>query len=965
MKRKLHRKVVHELRKFLEDGGQVSPDQAADGFIHLVMEAASQAVGSAVRKWASGNSLQPSFPTLYPEGFREKALQLLNGIPEQDWRQDPQLPGWLYQYWLTPEKDRLFRTFKSGAKASHNDIPAVTQLFTPDWIAHYLAENTLGRLWTQYYPENGLYRHWTYFDQSADMIESPATPGGLEDWTVLDPACGCGHLLAAAFDVMMDMHLEAGTEPEQAARFILNRQLFGLDIDSKAAAICRFVLLLKAAAVAPSLVYEEVEWGIEAVTRENGYRFGSLDREEPKAVPSGETGQSSGTDPGRLLSRKYHAVITNPPYLGRRNMDQELGDFLDRVYPRASADLFAAFLERCLDFLYPSGYFGAITPQSWMFLSGFEELRTGILTRETIVSLLHLGARAFEDNNGQVVQTVSFVLHKSPPTQGAAGSFWRLTEGPSSHKADVYKRNNRGSSAAYKAPQAMFRHIPGMRMAYELPEEWALLFRRFPSLDRYYAVKKGMDTGCNDRYVRLWHEVPEEQLSFRCVDPSLAHWFPYAKGGGPKKWYGNHYFVVFWRNNGEDIRKDSRSNLRNYAYFGRQGITWSTVSTGKPGFRLLERGFLFDNGGSCLFPEEGKEEILPALLAYLNSEFIAVLLSQMNPTLNIQPGDVARLPLDEVLLLDPRMKELGEACLRLAKAEWDESERSWDYTGHPAVYSCREDTVEASLRLSWELRCRRAAEMEKLERNINRLVYSHYGLQPLCGYPDGEQEVSELPVLKEAAKSFLAYAAGCLLGTYPLGTIDSAFTRSPLIRDTDWVPRLKLWLGQLWNPSDTDKNMEAIARLLGIRPKENTEQRLRRYFSKEWYPAHCREFGGYPRYLRFCSGPRQSLRAYVSAFRITAEVVDEVYSLCVQRREELLAVINGTHALRHSCAGVIAEAQQQHDWQEWRLDIEELDSFAARLKDLPAPDREGGGGFLQGDVDARVGMERYRSVFDC
>jgi hypothetical protein len=946
VKRQLHRKVAHELRRFLEDGGRVSPEKASDAFIHVIMEAASRAAGVSVDTWAAGNSLQPSFPDVYPAGFRDEALYLLSGIPAQDWRLDLQLPGWLYQYWLTPEKDRLFRMFKGGAKASQGDIPAVTQLFTPEWIARYLAENTLGRLWTQLYPDTGLIGLWTYYDRSADIAESSGVTDGLEEWSVLDPACGCGHLLAAAFDVLLDMHLEAGIEPIQAVRMILNRQLFGLDIDPKAVDMCRFILLQKAAAVAPSIVHEEVEWGIEAITRDKGYRFGSLDKGEPKAVSSGEDGTSSAADHYRLLNRKYHAVITNPPYLGRRNMDKELGDFLDQSYPRTSADLFAAFLERCLEFLYPFGYFGAITPQSWMFLSGFEELRTGILTRETLVSLLHLGARAFADNNGQVVQTVSFVLHNTPPSPNAAGSFWKLTEGPSSHKEELYKRNNCGKTASFKVHQAMFRQIPGMRMAYQLPEEWALLFRRFPPLDRYYAVKKGMDTGCNERYVRLWHEVPQEQLSFRCADPSLAHWFPYAKGGGPQKWYGNHYFVVFWRNNGEAIRKDSRSNLRNYAYFGRQGITWSTVSTGKPGFRLLERGFLFDNGGSCLFPEEGREETLPALLAYLNSEFTAVLLSQMNPTLNIQPGDVARLPLDEALLHDPRMTELGEACLRFAKAEWDESERSWDYAGHPAAHSCREDTVEASLRRSWELRCRRTAETQKLEQAINRLVYGHYGLKPLSGYSDREHEETEQPDLKETAESFLAYAAGCILGTYSmLTTEDPAFTGFPLIRDSEWVTRLKLWLGRIWSPWDTDSNVEVIARYLGIRSKESVEQRLRRYFSREWYPAHCRQFGGYPRYLRICSGPRQALLAYVSALRLTEELVDEVYSLCVRRREELLGAI--------------------HEAGEWRLDMEELDGFARRLEEYLDPYRASRGNLSQEEGDTRAMMEQYRALFDC
>lgn len=957
MKRLLHRKVVHELHSLLEDGGRLSPELAEDAFIHLVMEAASGAAGAPIEEWTSRNGLQPSFPDEYPAALREEAIRLLSRIPQQDWCLDPQLPGWLYQYWLSPQKDRLFRLFKGGAKASHDDIPAVTQLFTPDWIARYLAQNTLGRLWSRVNPGSGLVRSWSYYDRTAGLGASPGIPVGLKEWTVLDPACGCGHLLAAAFDVLMDMHLEAGATPEQAARFILNRQLFGLDIDPGAVAMCRFILLLKASAVAPCIIQEEVGWGIEALTRENGFRFGSLDREEPKAVSSREAGASPAPHSGGLLSKMYHAVITNPPYLGRRNMDQELGSFLDEAYPKASSDLFAAFLVRCLDFLYPSGYFGAITPQSWLFLSGFEELRTGILTDKTIVSLLHLGARAFEDNNGQVVQTVSFILRNSPPSSGAAGSFWRLTDGASYRKEEAYRHRNSQYPASHTPTQGMFRYIPGMRMAYALPVEWALLFRRFPPLDQSFAVKKGMDTGCNDRYVRLWHEVPQERLSFRSADPSQAHWFPYAKGGGPQKWYGNHYFVVFWHNDGEAIRSDSRSNLRNHAYFGRPGITWSTVSTGKPGFRLLEQGFLFDNGGSCLFPKEGMEDRLPALLAYLNSEFTAVLLSQMNPTLNIQPGDVSRLPLDEALLLDPRMQELGKACLRLAKAEWNESERSWDYAGHPAAHSCREDTVEDSLRRSLELRRRRVGEMEKLEASINRLVYGHYGVQPLPGYPEGE-EAAELPGLKETAEAFLAYAAGCLLGTYPLGTDNPGCIDTPLIRDTDWVPRLKLWLDRLWSPSGTDRNVEAIAGCLGTRPKENAEQRLRRYFSKEWYPAHCRECSGYPRYLRICSGPRQILLAYVSVHHLVQKGLDEVLVLCARRREELLAAGNGTEALPLCLYEHPAS-------EEWRLDMEELDSFAGRLKAYQHLDESGGGSRLQDNGDIRGWMVRYRPVFDC
>lgn len=957
----LHRRIAQDIRFLLIEESRILPAQATEGFIHLLMASASRAWRMPVEAWTAWEGLQPAFPELYPAGLREQALSLLGEIPEEDWRLDPRLPGWMYQYWLASQKAQLFRRFKTGTKAAHRDIPAVTQLFTPEWIARYLAENTVGRLWETACPGTSLLHKWQYYDAPHERKDAGQPADPLE-WTVLDPACGCGHLLTAAFDILLDICEEAGIAKETAVISILSRQLYGLDIDPAAVRICRFVLLLKGAAVAPQILLEAFPLHVAALTRESGFCFGSLDRPAPQAPAAAQAGAAPALEPAALLSKQYHVVITNPPYLGRRNMDKETADFLDRAYPGASGDLFAAFMVRCLELLLPHGYHGAITPQSWMFLSNYEGLRTRLLDRETVISLLHLGSRAFEGNSGEVVQTVSFILRHAEPSASASGRYWRLTEGTSRQKEQAFISGN--PQRLHQVGQSIFRHIPGTRLAYELPVEWASLFRLHPPVSRFCTVKKGMDTGCNEQYVRLWHEVPRETLSFCSPAPETASWYPYAKGGGPQKWYGNHYYVVFWQNNGEAIRRDARSNLRNCAYFGRPGITWSTVSTGRPGFRLLEEGFLFDNGGSCLFPVPGQEETIPALLAYLNSGVAATLLSQMNPTLNVQPGDVARLPLDMQLLHHPRLAELGRVCIELARAEWNETERSWSYIGHPAVHTCRMDTAELSLRHYAELRVQRLNKLRELERSADLFILDYYGL----GRPSGGKEKTELTreegCLKEAAEALLSYAIGCFLGVYGGPDSDKGDQAPDILWESDFLHMLHGWLSRIWRQEESGESIRAIARFLGLKARETGEERILRYFQRDWYPRHCREFDGRPRYLRISSGSRQALVAYAPVLGLHDGTADKVRAMAEQRKDDLLAKLGFAKTLADG-----GPADEGAETEELLLDVAELEAFSSRLRafdpkvDGCQPARDGT--LSLNHEDARMLAERYGPLFDC
>jgi hypothetical protein len=891
MNKLLHRKTAYALRTLLEKEETSGYHQAAEAYIYAVMTAASEAAGLPVSAWWQVQDILQPPPVCYSEEVLSQASLLLAQIPPEDWNTYPELAGWMYQYMLEERKDVLFKGFKKGSKARHEDIPAVTQLFTPGWIARYMAENAVGRLWLECFPRSSLTGEWRYFDRSIDTGEGqgPASDSNEQEvtgWKVLDPACGCGHLLTAAFDVLMDIYREAGVAQADAIRYVLNCNLYGLDIDPQAVRISRFVLLLKAASIDRSIIYERINWGIAFIPDNGSRTFGSLERPELCGKETSRINCSSDGKASSILAHRYHAVLTNPPYLGRRNMDEELADFLDKKYPRSRSDLFAAFMDRCLELLVPGGYHAAINQHSWMYLSGYEDLRSHVLKNASLISLLHLGARAFDDNNGEVVQTVSFILRNEEPSCDWRSVCWRLTEETSSSaKEAAYLQ--RGPVRQYIVRQQDFDSLPGKRIAYELPVSWISLFQETPSVDRLYAVKKGMDTGCNDSYVRYWHEVPSMELSFRGSDSSKAHWFPYAKGGGSRKWYGNHYYVVRWTDNGRAIKQDPRSNLRNARYYGRPGITWSTVSTGSPGFRLLEEGFLFDNGGSCLFPLEGDAVVPYATLAYLNSRFISEMLRQMNPTLNIQPGDVARLPLNPIIPKHPELELLGEECVMLSRQEWDESERSWNFTGHPVIGRCKKAGLEESV-LCWRReRGRRESRLKHLEREIDRVVYRIYGLQPLVVEHVEEQE--DISV-KDDLKTLLSYAAGCMMDYYPLNG-ERLFAEDPVVMlGTDIVPRFKRWLLCNWPSTDVHTDFIYIASLLGSRRKETAEERITRYFIEEWYEEHKRLFDGKPLYLKVSSGGRGGIRGFVPALQLNCSILKFILDTA---NESLLQMYDG------------------------------------------------------------------------
>ena len=700
---------------------------------------------------------------------------------------DVEVIGWLYQFYISDKKDDVFARLKKNEKVTPENIPAATQLFTPHWIVRYLVENSLGRLWLLNHPESKLADSMEYYikpaadndDSDYLKVERP------EDLKICDPACGSGHMLTYAFDLLYAIYEEQGYGAAEIPSLILTHNLYGIEIDERAGELAAFALTMKArdrhrrffnTGVRPNICVlelisfddDELDEYMDFIGRdlftadlEETLRqfdevdnFGSLIR--PALIDVTEIlKQLEATDvSGQLflgnthqkvlkllkqaeyLSPQYHVVVANPPYMGGRNMNSNLSSWAKKNYPNSNVDLFAMFIERSLDFVQSQGLVAMITMQSWMFLSSFREFREQLLDQTTITSMAHLGARAFDSIGGEVVQTTAFVLSNSANIKYEA-IYLRLISG----KSEKDKRNmlldaidSPNSSWLHQASTDDFRKIPGMTIAYWISKKINKIFESFPSLDSIAPVKVGLQTGSNEVFVREWYEVSAYLTSF-CFNNNhdfSKKWFPYNKGGEYRKWYGNNENVINWQYEGYEIQnfKDKKGKLRsrpqNIDYYFQDSISWSFVSSTSFGVRFSDTKAVFDVGGSSAFPKEKDKYFLVGLLC---SKLSDVFMKAMNPTLNFQVGNVALIPVikkhDDKDYID-NVKPL----IRQHKKDWNAYETSWDFNELPLLeYRYEFSNLESaykSLRSYWQ---KTTDLMQVLEKNNNRIFIDAYGLQ--------------------------------------------------------------------------------------------------------------------------------------------------------------------------------------------------------------------------------------------
>lgn len=920
---------------------------------------------------------------------------LIHDIPEDDFNIERggqvEIIGWLYQYYNTEPKAAAFA--KNG-KITKEEIPAVTQLFTPDWIVRYMVENSLGRLWVEGHPECGLKENWKYYLEEAQQepevqvklaeIRKEYAALNPEDIKLIDPCMGSGHILVYAFDVLMQIYESAGYSQRDAAKSILENNIYGLDIDDRAYQLAYFAVMMKARQYNRRILNGENTCHVYAIQESNSINrahlkyFGAgmddieknaakmqleglldtlTDAKEYGSILNVESynwdllrrfvaaedtaGQISMDsvgvedtaeqvnrliDIGETMARKYWVTCTNPPYAGTSNLSANVNNFVKKSYPDSKADLFAVFIERCHQMTSVNGFQAMITQHSWMFLSSFEKLREKMMLTET-VNMAHLGARAFEEIGGEVVQTTAFVRCANH-VEGYKGTYCRLIEPTSQHgKADMFISGQN----QYHVGQISFSKIPGVPVAYWISPEVLKLFDE-RTVGSIADAKSGMTTTDNTRFLRLWEEVNCQKIGFGYSNIADTQdmkykWFPFCKGGDFRRWAGNESFVVNWFNNGEEIRVAAEGatggRLVNIDCALRECLVWTKISSANISLRLKKQGIFFSDAAPGVFTNR---ETLYYLLALLNTKYANEIIKLINPTLNFVPGAVSSVPVKKDEKNKGKIIEIAEGNVQLSERDWDSFETSWNFKKHPLL---RNVSTLSEAFTQWQTECDdRFNRLKANEEELNRIFIDIYGLQDELTPEVEDKDVTVRKAdLQRDIKSLLSYAVGCMFGRYSTykdgllfagepyslqafvdkmnerpGTISSeelerAYRNEGIVvdemffpdadnvipitdeeyLDDDIVSRLCAWLKAVYGADTLEANLDYIAKALGNKGSTSREI-IRNYFLNDFFKDHCQTYsvtgsGKRPIYWLFDSGKQNGFKALVYLHRYTPDTI--------------------------------------------------------------------------------------------
>lgn len=897
---------------------------------------------------------------------------LIHDIPEDDFNIERggqvEIIGWLYQYYNTEPKAAAFA--KNG-KITKEEIPAVTQLFTPDWIVRYMVENSLGRLWVEGHPDCGLKENWKYYLEEAQQepevqaklseIRKEYAALNPEDIKLIDPCMGSGHILVYAFDVLMQIYESAGYSQRDAAKSILEHNIYGLDIDDRAYQLAYFAVMMKARQYNRRILNGENTCHVYAIQESNsinrahlkyfgaglddieknaakmqleglldtltdakeygsilnveGYNWELLRRFVAAEDTDGQISMDSVgvedtaeqlnrlVDIGETMARKYWVTITNPPYAAISNLSPKVNDFVKANYPDSKVDLFAVFIERCGLMTRVSGYQAMITQHAWMFLASYENLRDKLLNKE-LINLAHLGPHAFDEINGEVVQTSSFVFCNDF-FSNYNSTFVQLVGGKNeAAKAAMFISGEH----RFNKTNEQLREIQGTPYtAYWASDVVLSAFKKSHLVGDVSEPRVGMATANNDRFIRLWFEVNRNKFGINISSrkeavESRKKWFPFAKGGEQRKWYGNNDTVVNWENDGFEIQnfKDEktgriRSHNYNLDYIFSSALTWTVIGTEKTSFRFCPVGFLYSNSGYGLFCNNEKTKYY--LLGFMNSKIAASLLKILSPSMGFESGYLRKLPLIESDSLDSIVERVKH-CIDGSNAEWDSFEVSWDFKKHPLL---RNVSAISEAFAQWQLECEdRFNQLKANEEELNRIFIDIYGLQDELTPEVEDKDVTVRKAdLQRDIKSLLSYAVGCMFGRYSLdveglayagGKWDSSKYQSfipdadnviPITDeeylDDDIVSRLCDWLKVVYGADTLEANLDYIAKALGNKGSTSREI-IRNYFLNDFFKDHCQTYsvtgsGKRPIYWLFDSGKQNGFKALVYLHRYTPDTI--------------------------------------------------------------------------------------------
>ena len=880
--------------------------------------------------------------------------------------------GWLYQFYVAERKAEYN---DSGRKATADDIAPATQLFTPDWIVKYLVENSLGRLWMLNNPDSALANKMDYYIAPEGETEDFIKVYSPEELTLCDPACGSGHILVYAFDLLFEIYQEEGYFPEDVPALILQNNLFGMEIDGRAAEIAKFALEMKAREKDPAFFDRHIDANVtvfEPVAFEPGAlagagpiagatellnafehmtEVGSLYVPAPGDMAAVDNAIASFSGDELLgagilkklrtmkdvldaLSRRVDCVVANPPYLGRSHFDEYMSDWTKANYPNEKGDLCTCFIRRGFDLTYRNGYSSMVAMQSWMFLGSYEKLRHFLVANKTILSMAHLGVKAFEQINGEVVQVAATVILNGHTSE--FGSYIRLVDYPNSESKRAALKNAANGilpAIVFTVDADSFRSLPGEPIAYWTKKEILAIYKNAPLLSEIARPLTGMQTGNVDLFTKLWWEVSAIDINRFCESrndalESGSRWFPCKKGGTFRKWYGNAEWIMNWENDGFALRANHGSVVRNPDAQFKESISWSKISGDQIGARYYPNGWMFDQAGSTI--EASKEQLL-ILLALINCSTAMSFFAFLSPSLTFGIGEMAKVPYKIDESKNQSITAMTESNIDIASIDWNSFEVSFGFKCHPLAPSAHERTEQLSCAMNsdaraasvsliserfkrWSADCdERFNQLKANEEELNRIFARIYGMEgevPI-EVPDDKVSVRRADLVRDV-KSLISYGVGCIMGRYSTfvpgliladaqQTVDDFRARVPNagflpdddailpVLDGEWfgddiVAQFRKWLEVTYGAETLDENIRFIEDALG--------KNLRKYFVKEFYKDHCSTYqvtgsGKRPIYWMFAS-PKGSFQVLVYMHRYTPSTVGQILTKYLREYVEKL-----------------------------------------------------------------------------
>lgn len=895
---------------------------------------------------------------LFPENIlREGSVvqQMIELIPEEDWKDAVQIIGWLYQYYNSEKKDDVFAALKKNVKITKENIPAATQLFTPDWIVRYMVENSLGRLWVEGHPNDELKSQWKYYLEEAE--QEPDVQAQLasireeykalkpEDILCIDPCSGSGHILAYMFDVLVQIYEAYGVDTRTAVTSIVENNIYGLDIDDRAAQLAYFSVMMKACQYDKRFLRRKVQPHVYAIVESNHVdryaveyfcngdeklkeamdtiikelydakeygsiitvsqqdwdalcaRFDEIQNESVMSIYTDATlGLKAMVQVAQVISQKYDAVITNPPYMGNGNMGETLANYAKEYYPNTKVDMSTVFMEKSLKLSRKNRFISMINIPVWMNLAGCEKFRNILINTYRLVNMLHFGRGVFGSDFG----STAFVFGNNYISD-YTGNYRRLFLKQGA--VDTVEQKEKWffeGIGKYSVKQDRFTVVPGNAFTYQVSEKVYQHFLSDQRIGSYAAAKQGLITGDNDTFLRYWFEIPRENMQDDCQSREATinngiRWYPYNKGGEYRKWYGNYWYVVDWENDGYKIQNfyndkgKLRSRPQNLMYYFKQGLSWTALTAGKFSMRFSPKGFLFDAmGPECFVSDPNLEKYV---LGVLNSKIGTLFLRVLCPNLKFDQKPLENVPI--IFENVERVDYLVTECISLSKNDWDSFETSWNFTRHPVLESGRQSISISFAEWNRLIKDRRS-KLKSCEEEINNLVISAYKLIGEVEETVEDEDITLCDVDEvRDVKSFISYAVGCMFGRYSLDVEglayaggewdDSKYSTFAADKDNiipisddeyfedDIVSRFVKFVEVVYGKDTLQENLKFIADALGGngQPKDV----IRNYFVNGFYADHCKMYQKRPIYWMFDSGKKNGFKCLIYMHRYQPDTI--------------------------------------------------------------------------------------------